>query len=86
MHSAISEPAVRVAKAKGLPVLEMIPLPSEPPGLFRLQWLHGELPALPRTARQRLGRDDVALVLHTSGTTNKPKVVPLTHGNFTGEV
>ncbi|ORY65527.1 AMP-binding enzyme [Pseudomassariella vexata] len=27
--------------------------------------------------------DDVALVLHTSGTTSRPKVVPLTHKNLT---
>jgi oxalate---CoA ligase len=27
--------------------------------------------------------DDVALVLHTSGTTSRPKVVPLTHANLT---
>ena len=27
--------------------------------------------------------DDVALVLHTSGTTSRPKRVPLTHGNLT---
>ncbi|KAI1200376.1 AMP-binding enzyme [Nemania serpens] len=27
--------------------------------------------------------DDVALVLHTSGTTSRPKVVPLTHHNLT---
>ncbi|KAI1380851.1 acetyl-CoA synthetase-like protein [Hypoxylon crocopeplum] len=27
--------------------------------------------------------DDVALVLHTSGTTSRPKVVPLTHRNLT---
>ena len=27
--------------------------------------------------------DDVALVLHTSGTTARPKIVPLTHGNVT---
>ena len=26
--------------------------------------------------------DDVALFLHTSGTTSKPKGVPLTHGNL----
>jgi acyl-CoA synthetase (AMP-forming)/AMP-acid ligase II len=26
--------------------------------------------------------DDVALVLHTSGTTSRPKIVPLTHGNL----
>ena len=27
-------------------------------------------------------RDDVALVLHTSGTTSRPKIVPLTQGNI----
>ena len=29
------------------------------------------------------GADDVALVLHTSGTTARPKIVPLSHGNLT---
>jgi oxalate---CoA ligase len=28
------------------------------------------------------GRDDIALVLHTSGTTSRPKLVPLTHANL----
>ncbi len=28
-------------------------------------------------------RDDVALILHTSGTTSRPKIVPLTQGNVT---
>ncbi len=28
------------------------------------------------------GTDDIALVLHTSGTTSRPKIVPLTHGNL----
>ena len=26
--------------------------------------------------------DDVALLLHTSGTTSRPKAVPLNHGNL----
>ena len=30
-----------------------------------------------------VGADDVALVLHTSGTTSRPKRVPLTHKNLT---
>ncbi|MCL4107700.1 UNVERIFIED_CONTAM: hypothetical protein GTU68_022161 [Idotea baltica] len=28
------------------------------------------------------GRDDVALILHTSGTTSRPKIVPLLHSNL----
>ncbi|KAI5809584.1 peroxisomal-coenzyme A synthetase [Peziza echinospora] len=32
---------------------------------------------------QEAREDDVALVLHTSGTTGKPKAVPLTHKNLT---
>jgi acyl-CoA synthetase (AMP-forming)/AMP-acid ligase II len=28
------------------------------------------------------GPDDIALVLHTSGTTSRPKIVPLTHANI----
>jgi acyl-CoA synthetase (AMP-forming)/AMP-acid ligase II len=32
--------------------------------------------------RQAPGEKDVALVLHTSGTTSRPKIVPLTHENL----
>ena len=38
----------------------------------------------PVTVERELGaRSDVALVLHTSGTTAKPKIVPLNHENLT---
>ncbi|KAJ1457986.1 hypothetical protein M885DRAFT_514537 [Pelagophyceae sp. CCMP2097] len=36
----------------------------------------------PSGARGAGGRRDVALVLHTSGTTKRPKLVPLTHENL----
>lgn len=44
-----------------------------------------------RTARRRTVAepprpDDVALLLHTSGTTSRPKAVPLTHGNLMASV
>ena len=38
------------------------------------------------TAYDRPGPDDVALVLHTSGTTSRPKRVALTHGNLSASV
>lgn len=37
-------------------------------------------------SRSTLGAEDIALVLHTSGTTSRPKRVPLTHGNLTASV
>ena len=38
--------------------------------------------ALPEARPLRSREDDVALVLHTSGTTSWPKIVPLTHRNL----
>ncbi len=70
-------PAREVAKAKGIPVLELVVDKSQPAGLFTLE---GE--AQPLTAEAGFAEDtDVALVLHTSGTTSRPKIVPLQHKN-----
>ena len=68
-----------------LPIIELSPS-VEDVGLFTLQWRSGstQLPPLSAANGDRVWpkREDLALVLHTSGTTNKPKVVPLTHGNI----
>ena len=72
------EPAARTAAAeRGLPILELSAV-GESAGLVALSGL-----AVGRTAaRMAPGPDDVALLLHTSGTTARPKLVPLTHGNL----
>ncbi|RAL05788.1 acyl--CoA ligase [Aspergillus ibericus CBS 121593] len=44
---------------------------------------HGKLAGNGGVAIQEAQPDDVALVLHTSGTTGRPKAVPLTHKNLT---
>lgn len=71
-------PAIGVARALGIPVIELVPEREANAGLFKLV---GD-PA-PRIERAELARpSDVALVLHTSGTTARPKLVPLTHTNL----
>jgi acyl-CoA synthetase (AMP-forming)/AMP-acid ligase II len=72
-------PARRVAAVQGIPIFELVPDPSFA-GAFTLvpPAEATGIPGLPGVA----GPDDVALVLHTSGTTARPKIVPLTHANL----
>ena len=68
-------PASEAAAAKGLAILELVE--SGQAGFFSLTGAAGAARAAP-------GRpQDVALLLHTSGTTARPKLVPLTHANLT---
>jgi acyl-CoA synthetase (AMP-forming)/AMP-acid ligase II/thioesterase domain-containing protein len=62
-----------VARARGIRVIDLHDEPSAPAGVFSLAG------APSRAAELRSAPDDVALVLHTSGTTSRPKLVPLTH-------
>ena len=71
-------PAVAVARARHIPVIELIPCTDGPAGLFTLV---GEARPLASSAGPAQP-DDLALVLHTSGTTSRPKMVPLTHRNL----
>ncbi len=66
------------AKARGIPVIELCPESAGPAGFFRLN-----CPVLGPPSRDPLPRpSDIALLLHTSGTTSRPKLVPLTHSNL----
>jgi oxalate---CoA ligase len=71
--------AVRtLAAAHGIPIVELTPCHDDAAGIFTL---NGDV--LLRANRARSAApDDVALVLHTSGTTSRPKRVPLTHNNL----
>ncbi|MBN8890146.1 MAG: AMP-dependent synthetase [Rhodospirillales bacterium 70-18] len=80
IQQGMDSPARAVAAARGIPVIELLPHASAA-GAFTLvpeQALSGT-PAHPGLAQA----DDVALVLHTSGTTSRPKIVPLRHVNVT---
>jgi oxalate---CoA ligase len=72
-------PARSVAAAQGIPVIELVPDPLFA-GAFALVPPAG-LAGVPRSGGPA-DASDVALVLHTSGTTARPKIVPLTHANL----
>jgi oxalate---CoA ligase len=68
-----------VAVRKNIPVIEMMPLKGEAAGLFRLAWETGDRPKPAQIGFS--GQEDIALVLATSGTTSRAKVVPLRQKN-----
>jgi len=71
-------PSARTAARRlGLPIIELAPVPGAGAGVFELEMTGGSAPVPMTTAQPR----DTALVLHTSGTTSNPKIVPLTHRN-----
>ena len=76
--SGMNSAAITVAKKRGIPIIELIPTPEAAAGIFTLRsneqplGFHGGFPLT----------DDIALILHTSGTTSRPKMVPLTHANL----
>lgn len=69
-------PARAVAARHGVPVVEAVE-EDGPAGGFALD-LGGKAPGAARPA----GPGDTALVLHTSGTTSRPKIVPLAGANL----
>jgi acyl-CoA synthetase (AMP-forming)/AMP-acid ligase II len=70
-------PARDAATRLGIPVVEWAGDAARPSGTFELV---GRAAALAGRGGPA-GPDDVALVLHTSGTTSRPKIVPLTQQN-----
>src|SRR5437870_1057591 len=79
-----SSPAIDVAARLGIPVGQPTPRPEAGAGSLVLEF--ADQPAVrggggggkPRAATP----DDAALVLHTSGTTSRPKIVPLLQRNL----
>ena len=72
-------PARAVAAKLGVAILELTAQPELGAGCFTLS---SSVPLGAATPNGGLAQtDDVALILHTSGTTSRPKIVPLTHRN-----
>jgi oxalate---CoA ligase len=74
-----TSPAVEIAKKLGVSVILLTPLPEQGAGFFSLDT--GDLPKANPTLPGPAQSTDVALVLHTSGTTSRPKIVPLSQRN-----
>src|SRR5438093_9766011 len=70
--------AVAAARAQGIPIIELSPMRDAEAGIFTLN--SDEL--IGQEGANYAGVEDTALLLHTSGTTSRPKIVPLTHLNL----
>ena len=76
-----ASPAIEVADKLNIPIVRLLPTPEQGAGSFTLSF-----PDAVKSARaQQAGAaapEDIALVLHTSGTTSRPKIVPLSQDNI----
>ena len=79
VEAGSASPALEAAKKLGVQVLTLTSDPKAGAGLFTLSGGAPGAAANPGFAQP----DDVALILHTSGTTSRPKIVPLTQTNVT---
>jgi acyl-CoA synthetase (AMP-forming)/AMP-acid ligase II len=70
-------PALAVAAKLGVAVIELKALPELGAGNFELISSQKGQASSPGPAQAA----DIALILHTSGTTSRPKIVPLSHRN-----
>jgi acyl-CoA synthetase (AMP-forming)/AMP-acid ligase II/acyl carrier protein len=73
-----NSPARQIAQTKGIKIVDLIPGADGRASGFDLVGEIGSTPQSPGYARA----EDEALVLHTSGTTSSPKMVPLTQANI----
>ena len=80
VESGSTLPVIDVARKLGIPLLTLQPHPERGGGRFSL-----DTAGIPRTSpgsSRESGPDHIALVLHTSGTTSRPKIVPLSQRNI----
>ncbi|MCX7645428.1 MAG: acyl--CoA ligase [Rhodobacteraceae bacterium] len=74
-------PAAEAARARGIAILRLQALAGGPAGGFALAPEAGGGPAR-AAGGEAPGPEDTALILHTSGTTSRPKIVPLLQANL----
>ena len=77
LEAGADSPAIEAAERVGVPIIGLAPESAAGAGSFSL-----DVPAGAGDARDGGTGDGAALVLHTSGTTSRPKIVPLTGANL----
>ena len=85
VEQASSSPAIAVAQKLGVRVVDLLVAEGAPAGSFTLQPREASQAAPAAVAMTRGGYSeagDIGMVLHTSGTTSRPKIVPLSVGNL----
>ena len=89
VEAGSASPALRAAEKLGVKLITLTPEPGAGAGAFRLSG--ASVAALVERGGAVIDRalqpglaaaDDVALILHTSGTTSRPKIVPLAQANI----
>ncbi len=78
-QAGVDSPAIAVAEKLKIPIIWLTPTPERGAGSFTLDT--GAMP-LSSAGPTFAEPDDIALVLHTSGTTSRPKIVPLAQKNI----
>jgi len=77
IQAGMDSPARQAATQLAIPIIELIPCPAQAAGVFTLSGLTALV-----TDALYAEPNDEALVLHTSGTTSRPKLVPLSQRNI----
>ena len=77
-----TSPSIEVARDLGIPVIRLHVRATMAAGEFDIVAGEGVLSGGTSASAGNAQADDVGLVLHTSGTTSKPKLVPLTQRNL----
>ena len=80
VQQGMDSPVRAVAVKVGVPIVELVPTADAPAGTFTLD-VSALKPAKAAKPGTSVG-EEIALVLHTSGTTARPKIVPLSTANL----
>jgi oxalate---CoA ligase len=82
VEQASTSPAIAVAQKLGVRVIDLLVAEGAPAGAFTLQPRDGAAAGAATPHPGYAQPADVSMLLHTSGTTSRPKIVPLSQANL----